>query len=108
MFYKLSRANAPGAQPSAAMALVAAAAAAAARCNGCVAVSVGSMLLTPQPLSSTEMLSLLCCEIELQLSAKLGSHRNGFEGRPLHILQNAAASSSQIPYSTVEILPRAS
>jgi hypothetical protein len=94
-FHKLAREHAPGVQPSAAMCLVTAAVAAAARCSGCVAVAVGSMLLTPQPLSAVEMVALLCCDIEHQLRGKLGQDRSQ-EGRVLHILQHVAGSSGKM------------
>ena len=77
------------------MCLVTAAVAAAARCSGCVAVAVGSMLLTPQPLSSLEMVALVCSDIEHQLRSKLGLDRSQ-EGRTLHILQHVAGTSGKL------------
>jgi hypothetical protein len=92
-FHKLAREYAPGAQPSAAVCLVAAAVAAAARCSGCVSVALGSMFITPQPLSAAEMLALLCCEIEQQLRGKLGQAVDGMGGRSLQIFSHAAGKS---------------
>ncbi len=56
-------------------------------------MAVGSMLLTPQPLSAAELLALLCSDIELQLRDKLGQVVDGVTGRSLQILSHAAGAS---------------
>ena len=94
-FHTLARELAPGVDPSAAMCLVAAAAAAAARCSGGVATAVGSVLMTPQPLTAAEMVALVCFDIEQQLQAKLGRDGRRSGGRALHILSHVSGASGE-------------
>jgi hypothetical protein len=92
-FHQLIREHAPEDDPSASLCLVAAAAAAAARCSGCVATAVGSVLLTPQPLSAAEMVALLCFDIEQQLRLKLGRDSLAKGSKSLQILSHAECAS---------------
>ena len=89
-FHKLARAHAPNVQPSASLALVAAAAASAARYSGSVAVAVGSMMITPQPLSAVEMAAVICGEVERQLGNKLSRDN---DSSTLRFLPSGGASA---------------
>jgi hypothetical protein len=54
---------------------------------------VGSVLLTPQPLSAAEMVALVCFDIEQQLRLKLGRDSLAKGSKSLQILSHAECAS---------------